>query len=414
MTQSMTEPQLQQHLEQTRSAVERLDSVGWAIAALPGALFKASREKATIRAYSFLACITLLPMLSRADPAYFRIGDASGSSIIVRVDQAAAIARAREALAGRSGPVIMTGKIVPVPAFDNPGWNFHVDPITVEFVDSAAEVCDSSIAGVERALNEVGGSVLPDFRWCLWSTKVLAELPIPEGAAKHARHASAADHTELTLAPGSLAVAFAPGLVPQTSVVSVTLKDSAGGQWIAAPLFVSPGSVTYQMPSGLVPGPVTAVIATSEGSEYVDSLYVLVFAPSLFSVMPPGIAAAWVTRFKADGSISVEPVFRFDSGTQTVVAAPIDLGPTTDEVYLSLLGTGIRNRPDLGSIQIFLGRQSPLALYAGPQSAYTGVDQINLVLPRALAGSGMTAILISSTLPDRRTLKSEAVQLVFQ
>ena len=46
----------------------------------------------------------LLPMLSRADPAYFRIGDASGSSIVVRVDQAAAIERAREALAGRSGP----------------------------------------------------------------------------------------------------------------------------------------------------------------------------------------------------------------------------------------------------------------------------------------------------------------------
>jgi uncharacterized protein (TIGR03437 family) len=414
MTQSMTEPQLQQHLEHTRSAVERLDSVGWAIAALPGALFKALREKATIRAYSFLACITLLPMLSRADPAYFRIGDASGSSIVVRVDHAAAIERAREALAGRSGPVIMTSKIVPVPAFDNPGWRFHVDPITVEFVDLAAEVCDSSIAGVERALNEVGGSVLPDFRWCLWSTKVLAELPIPDGAAQHARHASAADHTELALAPGSLTVAFAPGLLSQTSAVSVTLKDSAGGQWIAAPLFVSPGSVTYQIPSGLVPGPVTAVIVTSEGSEYVDSLYVLVFAPSIFSVMPSGIAAAWVTRFKADGSTSVEPVFRLDSGSKTVVAVPIDLGPATDEVYLSLLGTGIRNRPDLGSIQIFLGRQSPLALYAGPQSAYTGVDQINLVLPRALAGSGMTAILISSTLPDRRTLKSEAVQLVFQ
>ena len=414
MTQPMTEPQLQQHLEHTRSAVERPDSVGWAIAALPGALFKAPREKATIRAYSFLACIALLPMLSRADPAYFRIGDVAGSSIIVRVDRAAAIQRARDALAGRSGPVIMTGKIIPVPAFDNPGWHFHVDPITVAFVDTAAEVCDALIADVERTLNEVGRSVLPDFHWCPWSTKVLAELPIPEGAAQHARHASAADHTKLALAPGSLAVALAPALMSQTSVVSVTLKDSAGGQWIAAPLFVSPGSVTYQMPSGIVPGPVTAVITTSEGHQYPDSLYVQVFAPSLFSVMSSGIAAAWVTRFKADGSISVEPVFRFDSETKTVVGVPIDLGPASDEVYLSLLGTGIRNRSDLGSIHIIFDRQSPPALYAGPQFAYTGVDQINLLLPRALAGSGMTAILISSTLPDRRTLKSEAVQLVFQ
>jgi uncharacterized protein (TIGR03437 family) len=387
MTHPETDPIFQQHREHIR---------------LPG------------KAYTFLACIALVPMLSRADPTYFRIGDVAGSSIIVRVDQAAAIQRARDALAGRSGPVIMTGKIIPVPAFDNPGWHFHVDPITVAFVDTAAEVCDALIADVERTLNEVGRSVLPDFHWCPWSTKVLAELPIPEGAAQHARHASAADHTELALAPGSLAVALAPGLMSQTSVVSVTLKDSAGGQWIAAPLFVSPGSVTYQMPSGIVPGPVTAVITTSEGHQYPDSLYVQVFAPSLFSVMSSGIAAAWVTRFKADGSISVEPVFRFDSETKTVVGVPIDLGPASDEVYLSLLGTGIRNRSDLGSIHIIFDRQSPPALYAGPQFAYTGVDQINLLLPRALAGSGMTAILISSTLPDRRTLKSEAVQLVFQ
>src|SRR5215472_3016443 len=139
------------------------------------------------QAFTLLACVALLPMLSRADPAYFRIGDASGSSIIVRVDHGTSIQRARDALAGRSGPVILTGKVVPVPAFDNPDWRFHVDPITVEFVDLAAEVCDSSIAGVERALSEVGGSILPGFRWCLWSTKILAELPIPADAAQHAR-----------------------------------------------------------------------------------------------------------------------------------------------------------------------------------------------------------------------------------
>ena len=123
---------------------------------------------------------------------------------------------------------------------------------------------------------------------------------------------------------------------------------------------------------------------------------------------------AWVTRLKEDGSTSVEPVFRFDSESQTVTAVPIDLGAPTDQVYLSLLGTGIRNRPDLNSIQIILGGHSAPLLYAGPQYLYSGVDQINVLLPRALVGLGMAAVSISSALPDQHTLQSEAVQLVFK
>jgi uncharacterized protein (TIGR03437 family) len=110
----------------------------------------------------------------------------------------------------------------------------------------------------------------------------------------------------------------------------------------------------------------------------------------------------------------VEPVFRFDSSTQSIVAVPIDLGPTTDQVYLSLLGTGTRNRPDLGSIQIILGDYEYPVLYAGQQSSFSGVDQIDVLLPHVLADSGMTAVSISSTLPGPRTLQSEPVELVFR
>src|SRR5262249_15280310 len=149
------------------------------------------------------------------------------------------------------------------------------------FVESTIEVCDSSIGGVERGLNEVGGSFLPDFRWCPWTTRILAELPTPNDAARHSMHVSAADFTELALAPESLTMAFAPGLQPQDRVISITLRDSAGGQSMALPLLVSAGSVTYLLPGGVAPGPVQVGITTNAGQQYVDSLYVQVFAPSL-------------------------------------------------------------------------------------------------------------------------------------
>jgi uncharacterized protein (TIGR03437 family) len=370
-------------------------------------------SRAVMKSYALLTFIALLPPLAAADLAYFQIGDVAGDSIIVRVHQAAAIQKARDVLAGRSGALVMIGKVVPVPAFYNPGWNFHVDPLTVEFAESAIEVCDSSIGGVERGLNNIGGSFLPGFRWCPWTAKILAELPMPDEAAQHATHVSAADDSELALAPGSIAAAFGTGLISET-VVSVALTDRTGGQFEASLLKMSPGRVNYLLPDRLAPGPVIAAITTRQGHQCMDSLYVQLFAPSLFAITPPGVAAAWVTRLRADGSTSVEPVSRFDSETQTIVATPIDLGPTTDQVYLNLIGTGIRNRPDPGAIQIILGAYSAPVLYAGPQFLFSGVDQISVLLPHVLAGSGTTAASISSILPGQLTLQSEAVQLVFR
>jgi uncharacterized protein (TIGR03437 family) len=99
---------------------------------------------------------------------------------------------------------------------------------------------------------------------------------------------------------------------------------------------------------------------------------------------------------------------------QRLIPAPIGFGSATDQVYLSLLGTGIRNRSNLGALQVLLGGGRLPALYAGPQPSLGGVDQINVLLPHALGGSGTASVWIASTLPGPRTLESEAVQLVFQ
>lgn len=369
---------------------------------------------ATTKALTFLTNIALLSPLAAADPGYFRIGDARGDSVVVRIVNDAAKQKARDILAGRSRSAIMVGNVVAAPAFYNPGWDFHVDPVSIEFFDTAREACDSSISGVETALkmNVLGGAALPDFQWCPWTTNVLAEVPPPDDAAQHAWHVSAADYTELALAPGSLTVAIVPGLMAQTKV-SLTLTDKAGAQWMVSPLFVTVGSLTYQLPDEILPGRVKAAITTSDG-QYVDFLNLQVFAPSLFAIMPSRVPAAWVTRLRADGSTSIEAVFRFDSATNAVAAVPIDLGPAMDRVYLSLLGTGIRNRTDLGSIQVLFNGQSIPPVYAGPQCSYPGVDQINVLVPRSLAGAGTTDAWIASVLPGPRTLTSGIVELLFK
>jgi len=44
-------------------------------------------------------------------------------------------------------------------------------------------------------------------------------------------------------------------------------------------------------------------------------------------------------RVKSDGSQSFEPVVRFDAEKKQFVAAPIDLGPATDRVFLVMFAT---------------------------------------------------------------------------
>lgn len=91
-------------------------------------------------------------------------------------------------------------------------------------------------------------------------------------------------------------------------------------------------------------------------------------------------------RAKADGSRVYEPVYRFDSTQNRVVAVPIDLGPATDQVFLVLYGTGIRgyDYPIVGKI----GAVSCEVPYAGWHADFVGLDQVNVRIPRELAGKG--------------------------
>ena len=113
-------------------------------------------------------------------------------------------------------------------------------------------------------------------------------------------------------------------------------------------------------------------------------------APGLFSANASGegAAAALALRIKADGSQRYEPVAKFDPEQNRFVPAPIELGPATDQVFLVFYGTGLRHRSSLSAVSCSIGGASSEAVFAGPAPGFAGLDQVNVRLPRSLAGRG--------------------------
>jgi len=73
------------------------------------------------------------------------------------------------------------------------------------------------------------------------------------------------------------------------------------------------------------------------------------------------------------------------------LSSPISLGAATDTVYVTLYGTGVRAAQ---RVQAFVAGQPVPVLYAGAQGQYQGLDQINIRLPRTLAGSGEVSVYL--------------------
>jgi uncharacterized protein (TIGR03437 family) len=76
------------------------------------------------------------------------------------------------------------------------------------------------------------------------------------------------------------------------------------------------------------------------------------------------------------------------------VPVSIDLGPESDTVYVLFYGTGIRHRSRAENISVDLGGAvkalNPSLFedgFAAP--GFVGLDQVNVVLPRALIGRGV-------------------------
>jgi len=110
--------------------------------------------------------------------------------------------------------------------------------------------------------------------------------------------------------------------------------------------------------------------------------------PGLYSMNSDGagVAAADAFRATASGSHIFETLFACNPpAVRSCLPVPVGFGAATDNVYVELYGTGIRGA---SSVQAFVAGQSVQVLYAGPVAAYAGLDQVDIAIPRSLAGSG--------------------------
>ena len=64
------------------------------------------------------------------------------------------------------------------------------------------------------------------------------------------------------------------------------------------------------------------------------------------------------------------------------------MDPDSDQLFLVLFGTGMRFRSSLSNVSVKIGGIDAPVEYAGPQGEFAGLDQINVRLPRSLAGRG--------------------------
>lgn len=175
--------------------------------------------------------------------------------------------------------------------------------------------------------------------------------------------------------------------------IQLTLKDSGNQTLTPALYMVAPGQINYVLPKTTQLGKGTLSLMSSSGVQFSGPLLVSQVAPALFTTdgSGNGVPAAQVERVTANGVVTFEsPV-----GSTPTSPRPLDIGSNpTDKIYIILYGTGFRLH-SLNPVIATIGGVTIPTLYAGAQSQYPGLDQINIgPIPSSLTGRGTVDLAI--------------------
>jgi endoglucanase len=215
---------------------------------------------------------------------------------------------------------------------------------------------------------------------------------------------SAASFTAGDLAPESLATLFgsnlatasahAPGLPLPTSLagVEVEIEDQHGLSIKAPLLYASAEQINILVPGGLALGNVSLRVLRQGTLVAAATGRLSATAPGLFAANGNGLGApaAQILRFSPAGAETSELAAEFDSAASLYKPRALRFGEA-DRLFLVLYGTGLRGAVG-GATHLRIGGSELAILYIGKQMEFPGLDQINVELPRALAGSGTVEI----------------------
>ena len=266
---------------------------------------------------------------------------------------------------------------------------------------------------VVRAINYGCSDVLVAFRpfrrdtdgSLLLQWKLLKRYPSPNLNGGVIANVSAASFAHTSFAPGSIVSLFGKELTDGVYSVETTALPQAFGQTRVnvqdsalnrrSGLFAgTPDQINVLIPPETAEGYALISVVTST-TNYREVVNIAKVAPGLFSANANGSGVAAAVALRINGNRQTyEPVARFDSAAKQFVAAPVDLGPDNEQVVLLLFGTGVRGRSGLENVSAKIGGVDASVLYVGEQGA-PGLDQINVLLPRALVGRGEVEIVLT-------------------
>lgn len=178
---------------------------------------------------------------------------------------------------------------------------------------------------------------------------------------------------------------------------SVTITDSQGLTLPSPLYYVSPTQINFVVPEGLAAGTATLTVISFVGSKASLPVTIAAVAPALFTAdaSGKGVPAAIAFDYDGNGATQAPPVFACVGVPAVCTPDPINLGLASTSVYLALFGTGIRGRSGLAGVSVTLGTLALQVSYAGAQSSYPGLDQINLLLDRSLVGKGLLTLQLN-------------------
>lgn len=204
------------------------------------------------------------------------------------------------------------------------------------------------------------------------------------------------------LAPGSLATAKGTNLATgqptspplpwplNVQGTSISILDSTGAVTQAPLTYVSSTQVNFQIPDSVASGIATVTLAaptaTSTATVNLQST-----APAVFTLNSSDLAAADGICVSSSNAQTLENVYQVSGGA--VIANPLNLASCAQTILL-LFATGL-DSASLSNVQVTLNGIAATVNYAGPQGTYPGLDQVNVVIPSSLAGSGNIPVVLS-------------------
>jgi uncharacterized protein (TIGR03437 family) len=237
--------------------------------------------------------------------------------------------------------------------------------------------------------------------------KLLKWFSTPKLGGGSIASVSAANYKRGVFARNSIVAVFGNNFSSATEVAATTplpfslagvrvsyFPANSGGRNVQ--LFaVTPGQVNFLIPADARDGWGSIDVSRSDGSRFSELIRIAPVAPGLFTANADGqgVPAAVALRFRGSQQ-TYEAVAQFDSAQSKFVATPIDLGAATDQVFLLLFGTGLRERSSLANVSVKIGGADAPVSYAGEQGS-AGLDQINVAIPRSLAGRGEVEVVLT-------------------